>query len=144
MVPEQTDSAEREGKVQRIYIVIPKTVELPHVPFKLSMSCGRMAIHVLHTGGLLKESFPEADLGQEAIALSVPGSDYLELLIAEAGGLRHVLYKDPDKPFEGTVSALAVLTSTEEERKVFAGLRPWKCKCNESAPVAQAKGAPAI
>lgn len=119
----------------RIYVVVPKTVDSPLPPFKLSMSCGRMAAHVGHAAGLLQEFLPEAEVaGRELIVLSVPGSPELAEVIVklEAADIGYVRYLDEDKAFEGELlTAIATAPLDEEQRKVFAGLRPWKCKCNE-------------
>lgn len=120
----------------RIYVVVPRTVDSPLPPFKLSMSCGRMAAHVGHAAGLLQDTFPNSVKVRDTdlIVLSVANSIELQEALGriKEQGIWHVCYLDTDKAFEGELlTAIATLPLDEEQRKVFAGLRPWKCKCNE-------------
>jgi len=45
-------------------------------------------------------------------------------------GIRHIVYRDPDEPWNGSRTAIATVPITKEEAQVLAFLKPWGCKCN--------------
>lgn len=119
---------------ERIYVVVPRTVDSKLPPYKLCMTCGRMAAHVGHVVGVLARAsgMDVADL--DLIVLSVGSSLDLENLCIRLEGeeISYVEYRDTDKAFEGELlTAVATWPIEREESGPLKKLRPWCCKCNE-------------
>ena len=124
---------------ERVYIIVPRTVDSDKPPYKFTMTCGRMGAHTAHAAAKLQKSawgehreFENEDI----IVLSCASS--AELLEAEealfAQNIAYFEYTDEDHSFEGSLIT-AIVTAPMEKNSVpfLAKLRPWKCKCNETS-----------
>jgi hypothetical protein len=118
---------------KRIYIVIPRTIDSPDPPFKVCMSCGRMAAHASHAAGMLgRKGVPVDDL--DLIVLSVGSSEELNSVIEKLkeSSVDFVEYRDDDHSFFGTLlTAIALFPIEKGSCQVLNLLKPWRCKCNE-------------
>jgi len=122
--------------MMRIYIVIPRTVDSEKPPFKLCMSCGRMAAHAAHAAAMVQDKRPDINVSDlDLIVLSVGSSRDLLILrdALKCEGVQSEEYKDVDKAFEGELlTAICTWPIEAKSSKALNALRPWKCACNET------------
>lgn len=118
----------------RIYIVVPRTVDSKRPPYKVAMTCGRMAGHVGHVSGELQRASGVDVAAEYLIVLSVANSQELDGLCRalEKENVSFVEYRDPDEPFYGELlSAIATWPVQKYSSPSIIDLLPWRCKCNE-------------
>jgi hypothetical protein len=118
----------------KVYIIIPRTVDSDKPPFKLNMTCGRMAAHAAHAAGLLTEVEGISIATETVIVLQVASSAEMEeiRLNLHKWNVAYLRYTDTDKAFDGELdTALITYPLTRSQAAPLKQLRPWKCACNE-------------
>lgn len=119
---------------ERVYIVIPRTVDSKLPPYKLSMTCGRMAAHAAHVAAVLTHASGVDVADKDLIVLSVANSEDLLAVCAclEVENVSFVTYRDVDKAFEGELlTAVASWPIERNSSATLKKLRPWCCACNQ-------------
>lgn len=119
---------------ERVYIVIPRTVDSKLPPHKLSMTCGRMAAHAAHVAAVLTRASGVDVADKDLIVLSVKNSYELETVRQnlEREEVSLVEYRDTDKAFEGELlTAVATWPIEKNSSATLKQLRPWCCACNQ-------------
>ena len=119
---------------ERVYIVIPRTVDSKLPPYKMSMTCGRMAAHAAHVAAVLTRASGVDVADKDLIVLSVANSADLLATCAclEVENISFVAYRDVDKAFQGELlTAIATWPIERNSSAALKKLRPWCCACNQ-------------
>lgn len=123
----------------KIYVIVPKNVDSDKPPYKIAMTCGKMAAQVGHAIHLLTVQMIQdgngALLEDDFIVLQVKDTAEMheerEKLIH--ANIFHIEYRDISNVFEGEVlTALALrLPQWKAEESLLSHLKTWRCACNE-------------
>ena len=119
---------------KRLYIVVPKVLEIPGQNRGVVISCGRAVAQAVHVGSKLKiQEKLDPDLATTTVILQVHNSLDLPAILdkIKKANLPWATFLDDNAEVYGIpdslLTAVACLCSKKKGKSLFYGMESWKC-----------------